>query len=118
MTDPSLADARRNAGHIWSLDSGRFSVKLFVPYEQTSTHFCQVLQVKVSQQYQDASVSLQRDFGMLKLALLLLLAGIALPAVAARNVTVEQLEQVMAAAHGKADAKLAQQFSGWNSPSG
>ena len=49
---------------------------------------------------------------MLKLALLLLLAGIALPAVAARNVTVEQLEQVMTAAHGKPDAKLAQQFSG------
>src|SRR6202041_4090715 len=65
--------------------------------------------------YQDERillVSRQRDFAMRKLALLLLLAGIALPAVAARNVTVEQLEQVMAAAHGKPDAKLAQQFSG------
>jgi hypothetical protein len=50
---------------------------------------------------------------MRKLALLLLLAGIALPpAVAARNITVEQLEQVLAAAHGKLDAKVAQQLSG------
>ena len=49
---------------------------------------------------------------MRKLVLLLLLAGIALPAVAARNITVEQLEQVLAAAHGKADAKVAQQLSG------
>ena len=44
--------------------------------------------------------------------LLLSLAGIAVPAVAARNITVEQLEQVLAAAHGKADAKVAQQLSG------
>jgi VWFA-related protein len=49
---------------------------------------------------------------MRKFVLLLLLAGIALPAVAARNITVEQLEQVLAAAHGKADAKVAQQLSG------
>jgi VWFA-related protein len=48
---------------------------------------------------------------MRKLALLLLLAGIALPAVAARNITVQQLQQVLAAAHGKADAKVAQQLS-------
>jgi hypothetical protein len=41
----------------------------------------------------------------------LLLAGIALPAVAARNITVEQLQQVLAAAHGKADPKVAQQLS-------
>jgi hypothetical protein len=49
---------------------------------------------------------------MRKLALLWLLAGIALPAVAARNITVEQLELVLVAAHGKADAKVAQQLSG------
>jgi VWFA-related protein len=48
---------------------------------------------------------------MRKLALLLLLVGIALPAFAARNITVEQLEQLLAAAHGKADAKVAQQLS-------
>src|SRR5580658_6442884 len=59
-----------------------------------------------------SSVSLQRDFAMRKLALLWLLAGVALPAVAARNITVEQLEQVLAAVHGKADAKVAQQLSG------
>jgi hypothetical protein len=35
---------------------------------------------------------------MRKLALCLFLAGMALPAVAARHVTVEQLEQVLAAA--------------------
>ncbi len=49
---------------------------------------------------------------MRRLVLLLSLAGIAVPAVAARNITVEQLEQVLAAAHGKADAKVAQQLSG------
>ena len=49
---------------------------------------------------------------MRKLALLFLLAGIALPAVAAKSMTVEQLEQVLAAAHGKPDAKVAQQLSG------
>jgi VWFA-related protein len=64
--------------------------------------------------YQDERrlpVSLQRDFAMRKLALLLLLAGIALPAVAARNITVEQLQQVLAAAHGKTDAKVALQLT-------
>ncbi len=49
---------------------------------------------------------------MRKLALLLLLAGIALPAFAAKGITVEQLEQVLAAKHGKPDAKVAQQLSG------
>ena len=46
------------------------------------------------------------------LALLLLLPGIVLPAFAAKSITVEQLEQVLAAAHGKPDAKVAQQLSG------
>jgi VWFA-related protein len=49
---------------------------------------------------------------MRKLALLLLLAEIALPAFAAKGTTVEQLEQVLAAAHGKPDAKVAEQLSG------
>jgi VWFA-related protein len=52
-----------------------------------------------------------RRFSIRKLALLFFLAGIALPAFAARNITVAQLEQVLAAAHGKVDAKLAQQLS-------
>lgn len=47
---------------------------------------------------------------MPKLILLLLLAGIALPAFAAKRVTVEQLERLMTAAHGKPDAKVAQQL--------
>lgn len=48
---------------------------------------------------------------MRKLAILLFVAGIALPAVAAKRVTVEQLEKVLAAAHGKPDAKVAQQLA-------
>jgi hypothetical protein len=48
---------------------------------------------------------------MRRLALLLLIAGIALSAVAAKRVTVEQLEQVLAASHGRPDAKVAQQLS-------
>jgi VWFA-related protein len=48
---------------------------------------------------------------MRKLGLLLLLAGIAFPAFAAKRVTVEQLEQVLAAAHGKSDAEVARQLS-------
>lgn len=48
---------------------------------------------------------------MRKLALLLLFAECALPALAARRVTVEQLEQVLAAAHSRQDAKVAQQLS-------
>src|ERR1035437_837759 len=48
---------------------------------------------------------------MRKLVLLLLLTGTALSAFAARRVTVEQLERLLAAAHGKPDAKVAQQLS-------
>jgi VWFA-related protein len=48
---------------------------------------------------------------MRKLAILVFVAGIALPAFSAKRVTVEQLEKVLAAAHGKADAKVAQQLS-------
>jgi VWFA-related protein len=48
---------------------------------------------------------------MRKLALLLLLAGIALPTFAASRVTVEQLEQLLAAAHGKRDVEIARQLS-------
>jgi VWFA-related protein len=48
---------------------------------------------------------------MRKLAILVFIAGIALPAFSAKRVTVEQLERVLAAAHGKPDAKVAQQLS-------
>lgn len=49
---------------------------------------------------------------MQKLALLLLLlTEIAFPAFAAKRVNVEQLEQVLAAAHGKPDAEVARQLS-------
>ena len=48
---------------------------------------------------------------MRKLGLLLLLVGIAFPALAAKRVTVEQLEQLLAAAHGKPDAEVARQLS-------
>jgi VWFA-related protein len=48
---------------------------------------------------------------MQKLGLLLLAAGIALPGFAATRVTVEQLEHVLAAGHGKPDVKLAKQLS-------
>ncbi|MFZ0747429.1 MAG: VWA domain-containing protein [Terracidiphilus sp.] len=48
---------------------------------------------------------------MRKLELLLLVAGIALPAYAVKRVTVEQLAQVMASAHGKPDAKVARELS-------
>jgi VWFA-related protein len=48
---------------------------------------------------------------MRKLLLALLLAGTAPLAVAARRVTVEELQQVLAATHGKQDVKLAQQLS-------
>ena len=48
---------------------------------------------------------------MLKFLLALLLAGTALSAFAAKRVTVEELEQVLAASHGKQDAKLARQLS-------
>jgi VWFA-related protein len=48
---------------------------------------------------------------MRKLALLLLLAGMALPAFAARRVTVEQLQQVLASAPGKPDEEMARQLT-------
>jgi VWFA-related protein len=48
---------------------------------------------------------------MRKLALLLLLAGIALPTFAANRLTVEQLEQLLAAAHGRRDVEIARQLS-------
>lgn len=48
---------------------------------------------------------------MQKVLLLLLFTGMVLPAFAARRVTVEQLEQVLVAAHAKSDAKVAQQLS-------
>jgi hypothetical protein len=47
---------------------------------------------------------------MQKLVLLLLAAAIALPAFAAKRVTVDQLEKVLAGAHGKPDAKVAKQL--------
>ncbi len=48
---------------------------------------------------------------MHRLAVLILLTGNTLPAFAAKRVTVEQLEQVLAAARGKPDAAVAQQIS-------
>jgi VWFA-related protein len=48
---------------------------------------------------------------MRKLPLILLLVGSAFPAFASRRVTVEQLEQVLAATHGKPDAEVARQLS-------
>ncbi len=48
---------------------------------------------------------------MRKLALLLLIAEVAQSAFAARNVTIEQLEQVLDALRNKPDAKVAQQLS-------
>ena len=47
---------------------------------------------------------------MRKLVLFLFLAITTLPAIAAKRVTVEQLEQAVAAAHGKPDAEVAQQL--------
>jgi VWFA-related protein len=49
---------------------------------------------------------------MRKWVLCFILAGIALPALAANRVTVEQLEQVLAAAKAKPDADVARQLSG------
>jgi len=48
---------------------------------------------------------------MRKFAFFILLAGIALPAFATKRINVEQLEQVLAAAHGKPDAEVARQLS-------
>lgn len=47
---------------------------------------------------------------MRKLALLWLLAQVALPAFAAKRVTVDQLERLVASDHGKSDAKTAQRL--------
>jgi hypothetical protein len=49
---------------------------------------------------------------MRKFALLLLLAAVALPALADNRVTVEQLEQAVAAAHGKPDQEVALSLGG------
>jgi VWFA-related protein len=49
---------------------------------------------------------------MRRLVFLLLLTGITSPAFAAKRVTVEQLQQALAAAQGKPDAELAQWLSG------
>jgi hypothetical protein len=49
---------------------------------------------------------------MRRLALLLLVAGIVLPCFASRRVTVERLEQLIAAAQGKTDADVAERLSG------
>jgi VWFA-related protein len=48
---------------------------------------------------------------MLRLAVSLLLAGSALSCLAARHLSVEQLEQLVAGAHGKSDANVAQLLS-------
>jgi VWFA-related protein len=56
-------------------------------------------------------LSIREGFAMRKLAVLILLAGMTLPAFAAKRVTVAQLEQVLAAARGKPDAEVAQQIS-------
>lgn len=48
---------------------------------------------------------------MRKLVSLLLLAGMALPAFGAKRITVEQLEQIVAATSSKSDGKIAQQLS-------
>jgi VWFA-related protein len=49
---------------------------------------------------------------MQKLLLPLMVLGIALPAFAGQRVTVEQLERMLAAAHGKPDVKLSNQLTG------
>ena len=48
---------------------------------------------------------------MRRLAVLILLAGTTLPALAAKRITVAQLEQVLTSARGKPDAEVAQQIS-------
>lgn len=45
------------------------------------------------------------------LALLLILAGMALPALAAKQVTVQELDQMLAAAQGKRDAEVARELA-------
>ena len=49
---------------------------------------------------------------MQKLVIPLMVLGIALPAFAAQRVTVEQLERMLADAHGKPDVKVANQLTG------
>jgi hypothetical protein len=49
---------------------------------------------------------------MRRFALLLLALGIALPAFAAKRVTVEQLEKILSAAHGQSDKKVAHELAG------
>lgn len=49
---------------------------------------------------------------MQKLVLPFMVLGIALPAFAAQRVTVEQLERMLAAVHGKPDVKVANQLTG------
>ena len=48
---------------------------------------------------------------MRKLAILLFFLTVTLPAFAAKRVTVNELEQILASAHGKPDAELAQELS-------
>ena len=48
---------------------------------------------------------------MYRLTVLLLLTAITIPALAAKRVTVSQLEQTLTAAQGKSDAEVAQQIS-------
>jgi hypothetical protein len=50
-------------------------------------------------------------YRMRKWPVLLILAGIAWPAMAARSISVEQLDQILAANQGKADAHVAQQLA-------
>jgi hypothetical protein len=49
--------------------------------------------------------------GMREWAILLLVAAMSLPAQAAKSVSVEQLEQLLAQNQGKPDARVAQQLS-------
>jgi len=48
---------------------------------------------------------------MRKLAVLVILVGMALPALAAKRVTVAQFEQALAAVQGKSDAEVAGEIS-------
>ena len=48
---------------------------------------------------------------MRRLAVLILVAGMTLPALASKRITVAQLEQVLTTARGKPDAEVAQQIS-------
>ena len=50
-------------------------------------------------------------FEMRRLALLVFLLGIAMPALAVKRVTVEQLQEIVAGTHGKRDDEAARQLS-------